>query len=137
MKNILFNSGNHKPLASFALLVLRASLGLMMLSHGWPKVLSFFDNPGSFPDPIHIGPALSHGLTAFAEFFCAILVVIGLGTRWAAVPLIFAMAVVSFVIHGKEPFSEREMSMLYLAGFTAIMILGAGSYSLDKAINGK
>ena len=108
-----------------------------MLSHGWPKVLSLFDNPGSFPDPIHIGPVLSHGLTAFAEFFCAILIVIGLGTRWAAVPLIIAMTVVSFVIHGKEPFSEREMSMLYLAGFTAIMILGAGSYSLDKAISGK
>lgn len=137
MKNILFNSGNHKPLASFALLILRASFGLMMLTHGWPKVLSFIDNPSSFPDPVHLGPALSHGLTAFAEFFCAILIIIGLGTRWAAVPLVIAMTVVSFVVHVKDPMAEREMSMLYLAAFTAIMILGAGRYSLDRAISGK
>ena len=137
MKNILFNSGKHKPLASFALLVLRASFGLMMLSHGWPKMLSFIDNPSSFPDPIHIGPALSHGLTAFAEFVCSILIVIGLGTRWAAFPLMVAMAVAAFVIHGKDPFAEREMAIMYLSAFTAIMILGAGSYSLDRAISGK
>jgi len=137
MKNILFNSGKHKPLSSFALLVMRASFGLMMLSHGWPKLMSFIDSPSSFPDPIHIGPALSHGLTVFAEFVCAILVVIGLGTRWAAFPIVVAMAVAAFVIHGKDPFSEREMAMLYLSAFTTIMILGSGSYSLDKAISGK
>ena len=73
MKNILFHSGKHKPLASFALLLLRASFGLMMITHGYPKLLSFIDNPSAFPDPIHIGPSLSHGLTVFAEFFCAIL----------------------------------------------------------------
>jgi putative oxidoreductase len=137
MKNIFFNSGKHKPLPSFALLLLRASFGLMMLSHGWPKLMSFIDNPAAFPDPIHIGPGLSHGLAVFAEFICAILVVVGLGTRWAAFPLMVVMSVAAFVIHGKDPFSEREMAMLYLSAFTTIMILGAGSYSLDKAISGK
>ncbi len=137
MKNILFNSGNHKGMASFALLLLRASFGLMMITHGYPKLLSFIDNPSAFPDPIHIGPALSHGLTVFAEFICAILIVIGLGTRWAAFPLMVAMAVAAFVIHGKDPFGDREMAIMYFSAFTAIMILGAGSYSLDKAISGK
>jgi putative oxidoreductase len=137
MKNILFNSGKHKPLPSFALLVLRASFGLMMLSHGWLKLMSLFNDPGAFPDPLLIGSSLSHWLAVFAEFVCAILVVIGLGTRWAAFPLIVTMSVASFVIHGKDPFGERELSMLYLAAFTTIMILGAGSYSLDKAISGK
>jgi putative oxidoreductase len=137
MKNIFFNSGNHKGMASFALLVLRASFGLMMLTHGWPKVLSFIDSPSSFPDPIHLGPAWSHGLTAFAEFICAILIIIGLGTRWAAFPLMVAMSVAAFVIHGKDPFGDREMAVMYLAAYTTIMILGAGSYSLDKAISGK
>jgi putative oxidoreductase len=137
MKNIFFNSGNHKPLASFALLILRASFGLMMITHGWPKMLSFFNDPGSFPDPVNLGPALSHGLTAFAEFVCAALIVIGLMTRWAALPLIIAMVVVSFVVHGKEPVGERELSMLYLSAYTVIALLGAGSYSLDRAISGK
>ncbi|NTV83299.1 MAG: DoxX family protein [Bacteroidales bacterium] len=137
MKNILFNSGKHKPLSSFALLVLRASFGLMMLTHGWPKLYNFGSKAASFSDPFHIGSSLSLGLVVFAEFVCAILVVIGLGTRWVAFPIVVTMSVAAFVIHGKDPFVEREMAMLYLSAFLTIMILGSGSYSLDKAISGK
>jgi putative oxidoreductase len=137
MKNILFNSGKHKPLPSFALLVLRASFGLMMLTHGWPKLMNFSEKAASFPDPLHIGSSLSLGMVVFAEFICAILVVIGLATRWAAFPIMVAMAIAAFVIHGKDPFAEREMAILYFAAFTTIMVLGSGSYSLDRAISGK
>jgi len=137
MKNILFNPGKHKQLPSIALLVLRASFGLMMLSHGWPKLINFGSKAATFSDPLHIGSQLSLGMVVFAEFFCSILVVIGLGTRWATFPIMVTMAVASFVIHGKDPFSDRELSMLYLSAFTVIMILGSGSYSFDKAINGK
>ena len=137
MKNILFHSGKHKSVNSIALFILRVSFGLMMLTHGWPKLLSLINNPGSFPDPLHIGNSLSHGLTVFAEFFCAILVVAGLATRWATIPLIIAMSVAAFVIHANEPFADKEHALLFLSAFTAILILGAGSYSLDKAISGK
>lgn len=137
MKNILFHSGKHKPLPSFAILILRVSFGLMMLIHGWPKLLSLIDDPGAFPDPLHIGSSLSHGLTVFAEFICAILIIAGLATRWAAIPLIIAMSVAAFVIHANEPFGEKEHALLFLSAFAAILILGAGSYSLDKAISGK
>lgn len=137
MKNFLFNSGNHKAMASFALLVLRASFGLMMIVHGWDKLVHFNSYSGSFHDPLHIGNEFSLGLVVFAEFFCAIMIVLGLMTRFAAIPLIIAMAVVAFVINIKEPFAERELSMLYLSAYLAILIFGAGSYSLDKAISGK
>jgi putative oxidoreductase len=137
MKNVFFNSGKHKPLPSFALLILRASFGLLMLTHGWPKLMSLISDPAAFPDPIGIGSTLSHFLAVFAEFLCAALVIIGLGTRWAAFPLMVAMSVAAFVVHAKDPFSERELAILYLSAFTALMIFGAGSYSLDKAISGK
>ena len=137
MKNILFNSGNHKVLASIALLILRVSFGLGMITHGWPKLLNFAGKSGSFADPFNIGSKYSLGLVVFAEFFCAILVVLGLGTRFAVVPLIITMAVVAFIIQAGNPFDGRELSILYLTAFTTILILGAGSYSLDKAISGK
>ncbi|HOX79192.1 MAG TPA: DoxX family protein [Bacteroidales bacterium] len=137
MKNFLFNSGNHKAMASFALLVLRASFGLMMIVHGWDKLAHYNSYASGFPDPLHIGNEFSFWLVVFAEFFCAILIVLGLMTRFAAIPLIIAMAVVAFVINIKEPFADRELSMLYLSAYLAILIFGAGSYSLDKAISGK
>jgi len=137
MKNILFNSGNHKPLPSIALLILRASFGLMMLTHGWPKLLNLAGKASSFPDPLNIGSRYSLGLAVFAEFFCSILVVLGLGTRFAAIPLMVTMAVASLMINAGHSLADRELSILYMSAFTAILILGAGSYSLDKAISGK
>jgi putative oxidoreductase len=137
MKNFLFNSGNHKPLPSIALLIMRASFGLMMLTHGWPKLVSFSEKASSFPDTLHVGNRVSMGLVIFAEFLCSILVVIGLGTRFAAFPIMVVMFVASFIINGGHPVADRELSILYLSAFTALMIFGAGSYSLDKAISGK
>ncbi len=42
------------------------------------------------------------------------------------------MAVAAFVVHGADPFERKEMALLYLIGFTAIALLGAGKYSVDK-----
>jgi putative oxidoreductase len=137
MKNIFFNSGNHKPLSSVALLILRASFGLMMLTHGWPKLVDFAQGSSSLGDPINIGSKLSIVLVIFAEFLCSILVVLGLGTRFAAFPIMVVMFVASFIINASHPVADRELSVLYLSAFTAILVLGAGNYSLDKAISGK
>jgi len=137
MKNFFFNSGNHKSFSSIALLVLRASFGLMMLTHGWPKLVDYSQKASSFPDPLHVGNNISLGLVIFAEFFCSILVVLGLGTRFAAFPIMVVMFIVSFIINGSHPVADRELPILYLSAFTAILMLGAGSYSLDKAISGK
>jgi putative oxidoreductase len=137
MKNFFFNSGGHKSLPSIALLIMRASFGLMMLTHGWPKLVDFSQKASSFPDPLHVGNSTSLGLVVFAEFICAILVILGLGTRFAAFPIMVVMFIAAFIINGGHPVAERELTILYLSTFTAIMIFGAGRYSLDKAISGK
>jgi len=137
MKNFFFNSGNHKPFPSLALVILRASFALIMLTHGWPKLVDFSQKASSFPDPLHVGNRISMGLVIFAEFFCSILVVLGLGTRFAAFPIMVVMFIASFIINGGHPVADRELPILYLSAFTAILMLGAGSYSLDKAISGK
>jgi putative oxidoreductase len=137
MKNTLFHSGKHKPLPSFALLILRVALGGMMLTHGYTKLLNFVELSTRFPDPFGLGHGLSLGLVVFAEVVCAVLIIIGLGTRWASIPLIITMLVIVFNIHFHQPFSKMEVPLLYLTGFVVLLLMGAGKYSLDKMISKK
>ncbi|MCA9508106.1 MAG: DoxX family protein, partial [Myxococcales bacterium] len=90
----------------------------------------------SFPDPLGLGSTLSLSLTLSAEFLCALLVVIGLFTRYVAFPLVFAMGVAFFVIHRGDPFQKKEMAFLYLMAFSTIFACGPGAYSADKLFRG-
>ena len=137
MKNILFHSGKHKPLPSLALLIQRLVFGAAMLTHGTPKIIHFSEWSKTFSDPFGIGGAWSFGLLVFAEFFCAILIILGLGTRPAAIVLVFAMGMAAFWAHSGEPFGKMELAVLFMAAFLVLLILGAGKYSLDKVISGK
>ncbi len=109
--------------------------GLMLLNHGWGKVERVFSGSGRFPDPLGLGAELSLWLTAFAEGVCALLIVLGLFTRLAAAPLIFAMGVAAFVVHGDDPFKDKEPALIYLVAFLSLLLTGPGSYSLDAKRN--
>ena len=50
---------------SFAALLLRMALGIMMLPHGFSKLMSFATRSGNFADPFHIGPTPSLCLAIF------------------------------------------------------------------------
>ena len=119
---------------SLAVLLLRLGLAGLMIPHGYNKFQSFLAGDHDFPDPLHVSPAVSQGLTIFAEFFCSLLLIIGLFTRLASVVLIICMAVVAFVIHGDDHIGDKEQSLLYLTGFLAIFLTGPGKYSLDTRL---
>jgi len=117
---------------SLGLLVLRAGFGCTMLfAHGMGKLLSYGEQAGQFPDPLHVGNENSMLLAIFAEFFCSILVVLGFATRLAVIPLITAMAVAALVIHAKDPWQVKEMAVLYLIVYVTLLVTGAGRFSVD------
>src|SRR5687768_3742038 len=92
------------------LLILRILVASFMLSHGLPKFYKLMAGGEiEFRDPIGLGPAASLTLTAFAEAVCSTFILIGLGTRIAVIPLIITMAVVSFIVHGEDPFAKKEL----------------------------
>jgi putative oxidoreductase len=122
-----------KPLHSNAgMLLLRVFAGTtMLLSHGWGKLLRLLDGDTGFVDVMGIGELPSLLLTIFAEVFCALLVTLGLWTRFAALPLIITMAVAVFYVHAGDPFSKQELGLFYLVAYSTIFLLGPGKYSFD------
>lgn len=118
-------------LTSVALFVLRLAAGVFMLTHGWQKLSNFEMLSAVFPDPIGWGSGLSLGMIVFAEFFCSILLILGLFTRLSTIPLIIGMGVAAFVIHGADPFAAKELSLLYLFMYVVLLIAGAGKISVD------
>lgn len=117
------------------LFAMRVGFGLLMLTHGWPKLEMLIEGgPIRFGDPIGIGKMPSLILVVLAEFFCAVLVVLGLFTRLATIPLIITMAVAVFIAHGGDPIGNKEMGLLYLLAFVVIFAHGSGRYSLDRLL---
>jgi putative oxidoreductase len=115
-----------------ASLILRVAFGLLMLQHGYPKLQQLMAGGEiKFPDPLGIGSYASLVLVTFAEFFCAILVVLGLWTRLALIPLMIAMFVAAMVFHAKDPIGDKESSLSYLILYYVLFLLGSGRYSLD------
>ena len=120
---------------SFATLILRLGLGILMLiAHGYDKLQHFAKYSGGFSDPFHIGSKVSLSFDIFAEFFCSCLLILGLFTRLACIPLILAMSVALFYSHQGDVFGMGERSALFLTGFIALLCLGPGKVSVDRLI---
>jgi putative oxidoreductase len=124
-----------ETLSSVGLLIVRVGFGALLASlHGWKKLSGFGEMKDSFPDPIGLGHTISLTLVTGAEFFCAILIVLGLFTRLAAIPLIVNMAVAALVFHADDPWSKKELAFVYLLPFITLLLTGGGKLSLDALI---
>jgi len=114
------------------LLFLRVSSAVLIITHGFPKLLKLIGGNLEFGDPIGLGSTPSLFLAVIGEFVCPILVIVGFKTRWATVPTIITMLVATFIVHAADPFNVKEKAILFLITFTTILLLGPGKYGLDK-----
>ena len=108
------------------LLLLRVVPSGIMMTHGWPKFQRLLDQWGSedgvkFFDFMGLGPEISLILTVLAELVAPALLVVGLQTRLAAIPAAFTMGVAAFVVHGSDPLGDKELALLYLVCFAALL----------------
>lgn len=113
------------------LLILRVAIGLMIFSHGLAKIDNFAQLSAGFPDPLGLGAKTSLVLIILAEAGCAWLLITGLLTRLATLPLIFGMSVAAFIVHAPFSFAGSELPLIYLLIFAVLLFTGAGKYSLD------
>lgn len=117
-----------------AMLSLRVATGALMMKHGYDKLVHFAEYKIKFMNFMGIGQAASLSLTIFAEFFCALFIIIGLFTRLFVIPLIVVMCVALFKVHNADFMGQGEMATLYLAGYLVLLFVGPGRVSIDAMI---
>jgi putative oxidoreductase len=120
---------------NISVLVIRVTFGLMLLlNHGIDKLKTFGQRQHSFFDPFHLGSTPSLMLVLFAEVFCVVFVILGLFTRIMVIPIVITFLVAVFLAHKGQPVAKFEPAILFLAGFTGILMMGSGKYSIDGAM---
>jgi putative oxidoreductase len=123
-------------------LVLRLSVGILMLLHGIHKIGAGVDGivdlvaKAGLPGPVGY-------LVYVGEVLAPVLVIVGLWTRPAALLMAVTMIVAVWLVHMNDLFLltrtggwALELQGLFLFGALAIALLGAGRYSLGGA-NGR
>lgn len=131
MKNT-YSTNINLPQIDFALLFFRIGVSALMLVHGTSKLMKLFGGQEiAFADPFGIGPEATLALAVFAEFICSVLIIIGLGTKLAAIPLIITMAVAAFYIHPADGWGRQELPVFYMLSYLFLFYTGSGKYSLD------
>ncbi len=109
-----------------------------MLTHGIPKLVMLLSGePVQFPAVLGLSAESSLALAVFSEVICSLLILVGLGTRLATLPLIATMLVAVFYVHGADPFAKQELGLLYLLPYVVLLLAGSGKYSLDYLLQQK
>lgn len=134
----LLSTSYNTKIYDIVLLLLRITVGCFMMSHGLAKLtILMADGPVKFGDPIGIGAAATISLAIFAEVICSFLIMLGLATRLAVIPLIITMLVAIFIVHANDGFERQELPGLYLAIYILLLVTGSGKYSIDQLIEGR
>lgn len=134
----LSRTGTMEYVEDLWLLILRVAVGASMLTHGIPKLqMLFAGGEIAFPDTLGIGALWTLILVVFAEAVCSALLILGILTRLASIPLVINMAVAFFVIHGPDPFGKKELALFYLLIYLNLLVFGGGKFALDRLFRKK
>jgi len=126
--------------------VLRAGFGIVMLTHGLPKILGA--SHGSMADPmagsinlirnvmgLPYAPQLAF-LVMLLETGGAIMLAAGLATRAVALLMALEMAAISYALGPTWPWIDRGIEYPVLMGILALYVAarGGGAWSLDRRV---
>ena len=148
----MFKLPNETLCRQWALLPLRLMIGYGFMAHGWAKLSR---GPAEFAKLLdQIGAPLP-GLTAWVSVLIEVLgglaILAGAFVAAVSVPLIVMMLVAMFTVHLRFGFSAintigltadgpqfgppgYEINLLYIAGLLALILGGAGPFSIDTLL---
>lgn len=130
--------------ANWTALPLRLAIGTIFIMHGSQKLFGAFGGSGiagSIEGFTHLGlnpPVFWAWVVAIAEFFGGLGILGGLLTRLSAFGISVIMVVAIAMVHGKNGFFAKtggfEYNLMILGGAVALIILGAGDYSVEAQL---
>jgi putative oxidoreductase len=131
----LFHSTSSRSV-SLGLAILRIAVAIVFMNHGYQKLFEFgFAGVGGafahmgVPAPTLMGP-----LIGILEFFGSVLLILGFLTRPLAFLFVCDMLGAIFLVQLKNGFSKFELEFLLCSSSIALLLAGAGLYSIDAMI---
>jgi putative oxidoreductase len=131
-----------KIMASYAALILRLSIGIMLLAHAGLKFFTFtLAGTAGFFESIGL-PGFVAYVTFFTEMVAGTMLVTGFYSRWAAAATIPILAGTIIFVHGSAGwlFSNQgggwEYPAFLIAASLAQILLGDGAFALRNAAKG-
>jgi len=140
---------NYRQLAP---LFLRLVVGFSFMMHGWAKYSRGLAGFAKLLSLLHVPfPNAMAWISAATEMFGGLAIFIGAFVSLAAIPLICTMLVAMFTIHIHYGYSSvktigltpqgpifgppgYEINLLYIAVLVALMLTGAGHFSVDAVL---
>lgn len=139
MKNLYFKLTDAlSATKDLPLLLIRLTLAYGFYGPAMMKIKNIEEIVEWFESMEMVAPKLNAYLVTYTEFFGFILLTIGLGTRFIAVPLMIAMLVAIKTVHWGNGFSAGdngfEIPLYYLVMLLLLFFTGPGRISLDHWI---
>lgn len=125
-------------LQPLALLVMRLALGTVMLAHGYQNLFRHLHDHVRLIASLGV-PAWLGYVSSLAEFFGALLILVGLFTRPAALALCVDMLVAIWKVHwhnGLMGAGGYEFPLALAALSFALIFFGAGPIAFDHILRG-
>ncbi len=123
------------------LLLIRLMLGVVFIYHGAPKLLGGLDGFAGYLASLGVPmPQVSALLAAVAEVGGGLLLIAGVGFRYALWPTVFTMMVASFVAHpGKFSVQDGGMEFALTLGVVTagLALVGAGRLTVAALLPGR
>lgn len=116
--------------------LMRVLAGLIMMTHGWPKIQEPMKMAGMVEGMGFVPGAVWSPALAITEFFGGLLLAAGFLTRLAATGLLMVLLVTSWY-HGilkSEGLRGAELSILWASIMFFFVAHGAGRFSIDAVL---
>lgn len=121
----------------WTILYLRIFLGGILLLHNIGKMQLYNEIVNSYPNLLHLGSAASFTAVTILQVVLAVLLVLGIRVRIAALLLSAGMLAAILIAYPGKGVLASELGFVYMGTCIALVISGGGLFSFDAALSAR